>query len=132
GGQAVFVLGPDSTLELRPVEAGAYAADGVPVTSGLRPGEWAVAAGGHLLRDGMAVRAVDREGRSVRPGTDAGVAPASGPAAGGAPCPWDSTSPRGRCGTAAWWCTRCWWRRSPARSRIATWAAARIRSSLSR
>ena len=85
GGQAVFVLGPDSTLELRPVEAGAYAADGVLVTSGLRPGEWVVAAGGHLLRDGMAVRAVDREGRSVRPGTGAGVDPASGSAADGAP-----------------------------------------------
>lgn len=70
GGQAVFVLGTDSTLELRPVQAGAYAADGVPVASGLRAGEWVVAAGGHLLREGMSVRAVDRDGRSVRPGTE--------------------------------------------------------------
>ncbi|MCE7033402.1 efflux RND transporter periplasmic adaptor subunit [Lysobacter sp. GX 14042] len=68
GGKAVFVLAADSTVALRPVQAGAYAADGVAVMEGLRAGEWVVAAGGHLLREGMAVRPVDAEGRSVAPG----------------------------------------------------------------
>lgn len=71
GGKAVFVLGADSTLALRPVQAGAYAAAGVAVTAGLQPGEWVVAAGGHLLREGMAVRPVDAAGRSVDPGDGA-------------------------------------------------------------
>ena len=71
GGKSVFVLGPDSSLELRPVEAGAYGAHGVPVTAGLQAGEWVVAAGGHLLREGMVVRSVDPEGRSVQPGVRA-------------------------------------------------------------
>lgn len=47
------------------VELGPYAEDRVPVLSGLQPGDWIVAAGVHLLRDGQQVRPVDRENRNV-------------------------------------------------------------------
>ena len=67
GGKAVFVVAGDSTLELRPVQAGAYGADRVEIASGLQPGEVVVAAGGHLLRAGETVRAIDDAGRSLEP-----------------------------------------------------------------
>lgn len=47
------------------VELGTYAEDRVPVLTGLRAGDWVVAAGVHLLRDGQKVRPVDRENRNV-------------------------------------------------------------------
>jgi multidrug efflux system membrane fusion protein len=43
----------------------------VPVISGLSPGDWVVAAGAHLLREGQAVHPVDRDDRAV----DVTVAP---------------------------------------------------------
>jgi multidrug efflux system membrane fusion protein len=65
-GTAVFVVDPEtSTLKLQPVEVGDYGNDRVPVTRGLEPGAWVVAAGGHLLREGQKVRAVDRNNRPV-------------------------------------------------------------------
>ena len=73
GGQAVFVVGDDGTLALRPVQIAAYAGSSVEVTSGLENGERVVAAGGHLLREGESVRPVDAEGRTVAP--DIGGAP---------------------------------------------------------
>mgnify|MGYP001613795438 CR=1 FL=1 len=53
------------TLHLREVTLGAYGADSVPVLSGLKADDWVVAAGGHLLREGQAVTAVDRQNRPV-------------------------------------------------------------------
>jgi multidrug efflux system membrane fusion protein len=47
------------------VRTGPYGQLQVPVLEGLRPGEWVVAAGGHLLREGQAVRPVDRDDRAV-------------------------------------------------------------------
>lgn len=68
-GAAVFVVDQDTRLlRLQPVEVGAYGKDHVPVRSGLEPGDLVVAAGGHLLRAGQAVRPVDRDNRPVRPG----------------------------------------------------------------
>ncbi|MBC7213534.1 MAG: efflux RND transporter periplasmic adaptor subunit, partial [Pseudomonas sp.] len=37
----------------------------VPVLEGLQPGDWVVAAGGHVLREGQQVRPVDRSNREV-------------------------------------------------------------------
>jgi multidrug efflux system membrane fusion protein len=48
-----------------PVRIGPYGEDSVPVLSGLQPDDWVVAAGAHLLRDGQAVRPVDRHDRAV-------------------------------------------------------------------
>src|SRR5699024_1505043 len=66
GGKEAVVVDRDSTLALRPVQAGAYAADGVAIAAGLQADDWVVAAGGHLLREGQRVRPVDADGRSVQ------------------------------------------------------------------
>ena len=68
GGASVFVFMPaTSTLTLQPVQVGAYGSDSVPVTRGLRAADWVVAAGGHLLRAGQKVTAVDRDNRQIKP-----------------------------------------------------------------
>jgi multidrug efflux system membrane fusion protein len=51
-----------------PVRIGGYAEDGVPVLSGLKPTDWIVAAGAHLLREGEKVTPIDRDNRPVRLG----------------------------------------------------------------
>ncbi len=66
-GPAVYVIDrKTSTLRLQPVQLGPFGEDSVPVTRGIRAGEWVVAAGGHLLQAGQKVRAVDRDNRPVR------------------------------------------------------------------
>lgn len=50
-----------------PVGIGPYAADGVAVLSGLKPTEWVVMAGGHLLHEGQPVLPVDRTNRPISP-----------------------------------------------------------------
>lgn len=66
GGTAVWVVDPRShALHLQPVEAGPYGEDRVPILRGLSPGDWIVAAGGHLLREGQVVRALDRDNRPL-------------------------------------------------------------------
>jgi multidrug efflux system membrane fusion protein len=47
------------------VRTGPFAADGVAVLSGLKPTDWVVLAGGHLLHEGQAVLPVDRSNRPV-------------------------------------------------------------------
>ncbi len=75
GHSSVWVVDPaKGTLKAAPVKVGAYAADSVPVLSGVSANDWVVAAGGHLLREGQAVTAVDRQNRPV-------LAPAARPAA---------------------------------------------------
>lgn len=75
GQSSVWVVDPaKGTLKATPVKVGAYAADSVPVLSGVSANDWVVAAGGHLLREGQAVTAVDRQNRPV-------LAPAARPAA---------------------------------------------------
>ena len=65
-GVAVFVVDPvTSTLKLQPIGVGPYGSERAPVTSGLAPDAWVVAAGGHLLREGQKVAPVDRENRPV-------------------------------------------------------------------
>lgn len=72
GQNAVWVVDPaTSRLRLTPVRTGAYLEDGVPVLSGLKPTDWIVAAGAHLLREGEKVTPIDRDNRPVRLGAAA-------------------------------------------------------------
>lgn len=66
GATAVWVVEPQtSKVKLQTVQLGRLGETQVPVLSGLKPGDWVVAAGGHLLREGQAVKPVDRANRSV-------------------------------------------------------------------
>lgn len=56
GNPAVWVIGADGTVLLRPVELGAPDQDRATVVSGLEPGEWVVTAGVHDLKPGQRVR----------------------------------------------------------------------------
>ena len=63
---AVWVVDPKAPKARRtPVVIGPYAPDGVAVRSGLKPGDWVVIAGGHLLHEGQAVLPVDHSNRPV-------------------------------------------------------------------
>jgi len=65
-GQAyVWRVNPDHRLARTVVRLGPYGTDSVPVLEGLKPGDWVVAAGGHVLREGQEVRPVDRTNRVV-------------------------------------------------------------------
>lgn len=62
----VWVVDPKTPKVRRvPVSVGPYAADGVAVLSGLKPTDWVVVAGGHLLYEGQMVLPVDRTNRPV-------------------------------------------------------------------
>lgn len=62
----VWVVEPGTGLALkRPVQLGPYGEERVPVLSGLDKGEWVVAAGVHLVREGQRLRPVDRDNRPV-------------------------------------------------------------------
>jgi len=68
GASAVWVVDPATrTLKSRAVTLGTLGDTRVPVLSGLDAGDWVVAAGGHLLREGQEVVPVDRENRPVAP-----------------------------------------------------------------
>lgn len=56
----------DSTLKRTPVRIGAYGEKTVPVLEGLQAGDWVVAAGVQVLREGQQVRPVDRDNRTVK------------------------------------------------------------------
>jgi RND family efflux transporter MFP subunit len=56
GAPAVWVVGPDKKLELRPVKVDHYDALTVAIASGLRPGDMVVTAGVHKLAVGETVR----------------------------------------------------------------------------
>ncbi|HBK45966.1 MAG TPA: hypothetical protein DDZ67_05920, partial [Xanthomonadaceae bacterium] len=77
GRTAVWVVDPASgKLASRPVRIAAYASDEVPVLGGVGAGDWVVAGGGHLLREGQQVVAVDRDNRPVLPAAPRAAAPA--------------------------------------------------------
>ncbi|WP_443192154.1 efflux RND transporter periplasmic adaptor subunit [Pseudomonas indica] len=62
----VWVVDPkDSTLQRRAVRTGAFGEKRVPILEGLSGDDWVVAAGVQLLREGQAVRPVDRDNRVV-------------------------------------------------------------------
>jgi multidrug efflux system membrane fusion protein len=52
-------------VRLTAITIGAFGETSVPVRSGLMPGDWVVAAGAHLLREGEAVHPVDRDDRAI-------------------------------------------------------------------
>jgi len=62
----VWVVDPKAGKVRRvPVKTGPYAADGAAVLSGLKPADWVVMAGGHLLHEGQDVVPVDRSNRPI-------------------------------------------------------------------
>ena len=62
----VWVVDPENhTLQRRSVALGAYHQDQATITDGLRPGDWVVAAGVHMLREGQQVVPVDRQNRQL-------------------------------------------------------------------
>ncbi len=66
---SVWVVNPaDGKLQTRAVTLGAYGPESVPVLQGLKAEDWVVAAGGHLLREGQPVTAVDRSNRPIELG----------------------------------------------------------------
>lgn len=67
-GHAVVWVVEDGQAHARRVVAGAYGSERVPIESGLARDDLVVAAGGHLLREGQAVHAVDRRNRPVATG----------------------------------------------------------------
>jgi membrane fusion protein, multidrug efflux system len=67
GQTVVWTVDPKVNKARRvPVGIGPYAADGVAVLSGLKPTEWVVMAGGHLLHEGQPVLPVDRTNRPIQ------------------------------------------------------------------
>lgn len=54
-----------STLKAQPVTVARWGQQRAQIASGLEPGQWVVAAGGHLLADGQSVRAIDRDNRPL-------------------------------------------------------------------
>ena len=68
-------VGPE-TRPLKTVEVrlGTLGETHVPVLSGLAAGDWVVAAGGHLLREGQVVAPVDRNNRPLKPAAGGGAA----------------------------------------------------------
>ena len=86
GGHAVFVVQPQAAAEGKPahlvvhrvpVKIGPYDESAVPVLECLKPTDWVVAAGAHLLEEGEPVKPVDRHDRVVA----VGGAPVATPAA---------------------------------------------------
>ncbi|MBA1274298.1 efflux RND transporter periplasmic adaptor subunit [Stutzerimonas azotifigens] len=61
----VWRVRADATLERVPVRTGAFGEELVPVLEGLRADDWIVMAGVQLLKEGQAVRPVDRDNRAV-------------------------------------------------------------------
>ncbi len=61
----VWRVEPDNTLKRTVVRVGAYGQASVPVLEGLKPTDWVVAAGGHVLHEGQQIRPVDRSNRVV-------------------------------------------------------------------
>ncbi|KAF1067375.1 MAG: Multidrug resistance protein MdtA [Pseudomonas citronellolis] len=67
GNAYVWVVDPStSQLHRQPVRIGPFGEDRVPVLEGLKASDWVVAAGTQMLRDGQAIRPVDRENRAIK------------------------------------------------------------------
>ncbi len=75
-GNFAFVIKPDSTVEVRPIETGAEDRDQTLVTKGLKPGERVVVDGQFRLQPGAKVEIVDSKVAKV-PGVTTGDAPAT-------------------------------------------------------
>jgi multidrug efflux system membrane fusion protein len=92
-GEQVFVLNPDRTVTLRPVQRGQSTVDRVQIVKGVEPGERVITEGADRLRDGSRVILPGEQANRPRGGAsgprggppaapmDAGSAPAAGPGA---------------------------------------------------
>jgi len=74
GAPALWVVSPDGTaadgaaigkLRLQAVRLGPYGEERVPVLAGVKPGDWILAAGVHLVHEGQRVNPVDRDNRPI-------------------------------------------------------------------
>nr|BFD39911.1 multidrug efflux RND transporter periplasmic adaptor subunit MexJ [Pseudomonas sp. FFPRI_1] len=65
GATYVWRVDANSTLHKTPVRVGAFGEKSVPVLEGLGANYWVVAAGVHVLHEGLQVRPVDRSNRVV-------------------------------------------------------------------
>lgn len=66
GATAVWVVDlKTGKVKSQPVQLGRLGETDVPVLSGVKAGDWVVAAGGHLLREGQVVAPVDRDNRPL-------------------------------------------------------------------
>ena len=66
GQPAVWLVDPQSSrVRLTPVQIGPYGETEVPVSKGLELGDWVVASGVHLLRDGQLIKPIDKQNRPV-------------------------------------------------------------------
>ena len=80
GGGAVVWVVREGQARAVPVDVGEAGSESMPVAGdGLHPGDWVVAAGGHLLREGEPVAPVDRDNTPV----PQAAAPAAGDAGSG-------------------------------------------------
>jgi multidrug efflux system membrane fusion protein len=66
GEPVVYVVAEGGVLRRVAVRTGPFGELQVPVLGGLRPQDWVVVSGVHLLRDGERVKPVDRENRPVQ------------------------------------------------------------------
>lgn len=77
GAPAVWIFDPASgKVALRAVQLGPFREDGAVITSGLRDGEWIVAAGVHKLQPGQTVRPYEAPGKAA-PATSVAPGPAT-------------------------------------------------------
>ena len=65
GATYVWRVDANNTLHKTPVRVGAFGEKTVPVLEGLSASDWVVAAGVHVLHEGLQVRPVDRSNRVV-------------------------------------------------------------------
>ncbi len=61
-GTFVYLVKPDRTVTVRPIEPGPTQGDSAAVDAGLTPGEWVVTDGGDKLREGSRVELVTKNG----------------------------------------------------------------------
>lgn len=66
GQTAVWLVDAQSSrVRLAPVQVGPFGETTVPVIAGVAAGDWVVAAGVHLLRDGQLIKPIDKQNRPV-------------------------------------------------------------------
>lgn len=61
----VWVVNANQTVRKVPVTLGRYGRDSVPIMSGLKPTDWVVVGGVHLLREQQKIHPIDRDNRDV-------------------------------------------------------------------
>ena len=64
--QVMLVDPASGSLKAARVQVARWGAERAELSAGVSPGQWVVAAGGHLLQPGQQVRAVDRDNRPLQ------------------------------------------------------------------